>query len=52
MNRNYQQAIWEYRGGETQKFLNTDFPQRKTGHNRNYFIPLYVGYDPKKVTKY
>lgn len=49
MSRNYQQAIWEIRNGVTSRFLNANFPRRSTGHTGNYFIPLYVGYDPAVV---
>ncbi len=44
--RNYQQAVWETRGAVTSKTVNADFPQRFTGNSRNYYVPLYVGYDP------
>jgi len=50
MSRNYQQAIWEIRNGVTSRFANANFPRRNAGQGSgNYFVPLYVGYDPAKV---
>ncbi|MEM1058532.1 MAG: glycosyl hydrolase family 28-related protein [Verrucomicrobiota bacterium] len=47
MTRTYQEGIWEMRDGQTLKFRNPDFPRRNSGTGSgNYFVPLYVGYDP------
>ncbi|MCC5844546.1 MAG: hypothetical protein JJU05_09865 [Verrucomicrobia bacterium] len=47
MQNGYQQGIWEVRDGTTHKFLNPGFPRRVIGTGTgNYFVPLYVGYDP------
>jgi len=45
MSRNYVQAVWEILGGVTYKSIWSDFPARNTGNGRNYFVPMYVGYD-------
>lgn len=45
MSQNYVQAVWEILGGVTYKSIWSDFPVRNTGNGRNYFGPMYVGYD-------
>ncbi len=50
MSNNYQQGIWEVRSGTTSKMLNSTFPRRDCGSGAgNYFVPLYVGYDPAQL---
>jgi len=46
MSRTHQEGIWETRNGVTSTFKNADFPRRTTGNSGNYFVPLYVGYNP------
>jgi len=48
MGNVFREAIWETRGGETKKLTKDDLPQRSS-YTGNYFIPLYLGYDPAVV---
>jgi len=51
MGRTHLEGIHEIRGGKVEKFVNKDFTRRASGYNGNYFVPLYVGYDPAQVAK-
>jgi hypothetical protein len=54
MTRFYNQAIWETRGSTTRQSTCASFPERITANSpratcpRNYFVPLYTGYDPAR----
>jgi len=48
MNAIYEHGVWEIREGVTKKLMRSDFPQRY-GYTRDFYIPLYVGYDPKVI---
>ncbi|MBC8128005.1 MAG: hypothetical protein H8M99_12765 [Gloeobacteraceae cyanobacterium ES-bin-144] len=50
MAKIFPQAIWETRKGETKKITKDDLPKRPA-YAGTYFVPLYSGYDPAKVTK-
>jgi hypothetical protein len=48
MGNVFREAIWETRGGETRKLTKDDLPLRSS-YTGNFFIPLYLGYDPVVV---
>ena len=50
MGNVFREAIWETHGGEMKKLTKDDLPMRSS-YTGNYFIPLYLGYDPAVVTQ-
>jgi hypothetical protein len=44
----YEHGVWGTREGVTKKLMRSDFPQRY-GYTKDFYITLYVGYDPKVI---
>ncbi|MCC5844541.1 MAG: hypothetical protein JJU05_09840 [Verrucomicrobia bacterium] len=49
MARAYREAVWDDTSDTPGRWRRDVFPVRRSGHGGNYFIPLFVSFDPAAV---